>query len=487
MRHARIGLLLITIAVVGCAPKQRQATITAPPAPTVDAAALIRRGCFHCFEQALVAALAAGNTHQAFEAAGLIVLRAKELGLPLDARTDTMRRLVPPGPGWAMLLDIVSAAPVNPLSGARYEEYSVDAIGARQRTRQSVEGWRAALPQSPASPLFRAYLQLMLDCEFTNRDVQKPDDPARAARGEWPDTPVIEFRAATCGGDQPTALAAVRAADADFMDAEYYLGRAAGQGRTPDLEEALRHLQAAVDAFPESAAIATTLGRVRLDREEWLEALAVFDGIIARMPMHRDALLGRTISLSQLRRHEDAIASATRMIDLGEWLLGEAYYWRAWNELQLKRLTEAAADRDRAKTLVVNSALYLLSGLIEWGQRHLPQAESEFQQSLTMDFGRCDAALYLGAVRFERSERPAALAAFKQSIQCYDLAIGLRRKMIDDVRSAPGSDAGKARLIASHERAIAEATAQREQAAKDAATIDKLLNSAATVPPATRD
>jgi len=66
-------------------------------------------------------------------------------------------------------------------------------------------------------------------------------------------------------------------------------------------------------------------------------------------------------------------------------------------------------------------------------------------------------------------------AAFKQAGQCYDLSIGLRRKMIDDVRAGGGSEAGKARAIAGHERAIAEATAQREQAARDAATVEKTL------------
>src|SRR6266581_242118 len=55
----------------------------------------------------------------------------------------------------------------------------------------------------------------------------------------------------------------------------------------------------------------------------------------------RDALLGRVVTLSHLSRHDDAIAAATRIIELGSWFTGEAYYWRAWNEYHLVRVDEA--------------------------------------------------------------------------------------------------------------------------------------------------
>jgi tetratricopeptide (TPR) repeat protein len=476
----RPGLVLVLVLTSAACAATRPATVqptAAPAAPAVDISGLLRRGCFRCFEQALAAAQSTGDADQAFEAAALIVLRAKELGLPVAPRLATLRQLLPPEPGWSTLLDIVVAMPTDPFAGDRYAEQTLAAFQQRRRASNAIENWRAALGAPPGSDLFRAYLDLAIVCQLLPPgDDQFPQSVAKIVE-QWRDAPAIQFRAGTCSSDQASLLTTVRAADPDFVDAEYPMGRQAAQGRVPDLDESLRHLQLAHEAFPDSLAIATVLGNVRAEREEWADALPVFDDVIARLPTHRDALLGRTISLSHLRRHDEAIAAATRMIDLGEWLLGEAYYWRAWNELQLKRLDEAAVDRDRAKTLMSNAAVYVLSGLIDWGRRLLPDSEGEFQQALTLDFGQCDAALYLGAVRYERAKRPEALAAFKQAVQCYDLAIGLRRKLIDDIRAGGGSESGKARLVATHERAIAEATAQREQAARDAATVEKTLAS----------
>ena len=468
----------MAIGLAGCGARRAQPaaqpTVPTVVAPRVDVDALIRRGCFRCFEQALAAAQANGDREQAFEAAALIVLRAKDLGLPLSERIETMRSLMPAEFGWDVLLGIVLVMPGDPLSGERYREAPLEAFDQRRRVQVSLDSWRERLAEPPGSPLFRGYLELALGCIFSSREALPADAAARALE-RWPGVPLIAFRAATCSQDRAALLSTFRAADPEFLDAEYVQGRLAATSVVPDLDEALRHLTAAHDGFPESAAIITTLGDVRIQREEWAEALEQYDAVLERIPAHRDALLGRTISLSRLRRHEEGIGAATRMIDLGEWRLGEAFYWRAWNKFQLRQLEEAAADRDRAKTLMSNPALYVLSGLIEWGQRHLPPAEEEFQHALTLDFGQCDAALYLGGVRFERKERPESVAAFKQAVQCYDLSIGLRRKMIDDVRAGAGSEAGKARAIAGHERAIAEATAQREQAARDAATVEKML------------
>ena len=477
MRVQFFLVVVVAISAASCAARRVEPSpqpVVAAAAPRIDIDALIRRGCFRCFEQALAAAQANGDRQQAFEAAALVVLRAKELGMPISERLETMRALMPSDPGWDILLGIVSVIPGDPLSGERYEPSSPDTFAQLRRVQLSLDTWRAALAEPPGSPLFRSYLELTMGCGFLSRD-DNPAAIAARALDRWPNVPLIAFRAATCSQDRASLLPTFRANDPEFLDAEYIQGRLNATGPVPDLDEALRHLEAAHTAFPDSLAITTTLGDVRIQREEWAEALVHYDAVIERMPFHRDALLGRTISLSRLAQHNEAIAAATRMIDLGQWRLGEAYYWRAWNKFQLRQLEPAAADRDRAKTLMSSPALYVLSGLIEWGQRHLPPAEDEFQHALTIDFGQCDAALYLGAVRFERKERPESLAAFKQAVQCYDLSIGLRRKMIDDVRAGGGSEAGKARAIAVHERAIAEATAHRDQAARDAETVGKTL------------
>ena len=117
-----------------------------------------------------------------------------------------------------------------------------------------------------------------------------------------------------------------------------------------------------------------------------------------------------------------------RLIDAGQWHLGEAYYWRGWNQLRLEEHDRARADADRAKTLMSNAAVFVLSGVIEWRLRRLDTAEQEFQSAIAIDFGECEAALDLGVVRDERRKPVEALAAFQQARQCYDLSIALRRE-----------------------------------------------------------
>src|SRR5207247_10212173 len=70
-----------------------------------------------------------------------------------------------------------------------------------------------------------------------------------------------------------------------------------------------------------------------------------YDAALALVPTHRDALLGRVVTLSHLSRHDDAIAAATRIIELGSWFTGEAYYWRAWNEYHVVRVEDRKSTR----------------------------------------------------------------------------------------------------------------------------------------------
>jgi tetratricopeptide (TPR) repeat protein len=171
------------------------------------------------------------------------------------------------------------------------------------------------------------------------------------------------------------------------------LGRRAAQDPvTPDAAEAFRLLRSARAAFPASPIVPVTIGDLHQVLEDWPEALAEYDTALALIPTHRDALLGRTVSLSHTSQHDDAIRAVTQMIDLGSWLLGQAYYWRSWNEYQLDRIQAARADADRAKMLTVSAPTLVLSGMIEWREKRLESAERDFQEALTIDFGQCAAA-----------------------------------------------------------------------------------------------
>src|SRR5262245_46700851 len=468
-RH--LAALLLSLATsVACA--VGPATIAPPAAPTSSTAAidaLIARGCFGCLTQAYNAAAAASNKIRIFEAALLLTARAKELGLPYGPWLERARAAVPEGPDWPDYLAIVQSLRIDPLADDR-DAVLVETLKHRATT-ETVAAWRADLMAGAGSPVLRAYLELSLICQYivVDRNVT-----IAATVQRFHDVPLIEYRAGACGPAQAPHLTAVRDAVPEFADIDFLLGRyAVDIPRQPDQEEALRRFTAARAAFPESPAILASLAELRRDREEWTDALEAYDVTLALVPTHRDALLGRAVTLSHLARHDEAVAAATRILELGSWFTGEAYYWRAWNEYHLARIDEARIDTDRAKGLMHNASVLVLSGMIEWHERRFDESEAELQDALTLDAGQCEAAFLLGAVRAERRQWTAGAAAFELAQRCYDLSVTLRRETIARITEGPGTEEGKARQIARQQRAMTEEAQHRDEAAQNAANLQK--------------
>jgi tetratricopeptide (TPR) repeat protein len=277
-------------------------------------------------------------------------------------------------------------------------------------------------------------------------------------------TPLVQFAIGNCDAAFQPRLAALRAGEPDFVDADFPLGRyALEHPERPDAEEGLERLQSAAQAFPRSPTITTRIGNLHRLWEEWPAALAAFDRALAVAPDHPEATIGRAISLSYLERSDEAIAAATRLIEGGQWLLGEAYYWRAWNHLRMGSFQLARADADRARTLMSNAAVLVLSGVIEWRLGRLQGAERDFQEAITIDLGECEAAFDLGVVRDELKKPAEALAAFKQAGQCYDLSIAVRREAIAKIQAGAGTATLKARESARHERVLADLLERRSE------------------------
>jgi tetratricopeptide (TPR) repeat protein len=477
MRAIGLAAILLTAA---CA--ARPPAAPASPAPTVDVDTLIRRGCYACLEAAFTAASAGGAGEQAFEAALLLVVRSKELGLPSAPWLQRAAALLPPGPEWAVYYDIVSSLQPDPLSGDRDV---ATADFAPRRAGDVWDRWRERLKPGPASAIVRAYLDLSIACRRDGigriaLDGASRDAATAAALQAFANVPLLQYRAGLCGGVEVQQLEAVRTVDEEFVDADLELGRRALQNRVPpDITEGVRRLQSARSAFPTSPVPPMVLGNLHEGREEWPDALADYEAALALLPTHRDALLGRTISLSNLDRYEEALASASRLLELGGAASAPAHYWRAWNEYQLNLIGNARVDADRAKALMVNPALFVLSGMIEWREKRLETADAEFVKAIEMDFGQCQAAFYLASVRWERSMWRESLAAFMHAQQCFELSIVTRNEAIAGLSKTPEEAALNAAMIASHERAIQEAEMRRGQAAQNIAALQKFIGPSA--------
>jgi tetratricopeptide (TPR) repeat protein len=467
MRLMLVVALMTT--ATGCA--ARFPVPATPPAVAFDAAtdALIRRGCYRCLEQAYEKAQSQGARMQAFEAATLLTLRSKELGLPSDEWLGRARALAGTDTALLPYVDMVDVIPPDRLSENREALFD---IRRRTRARGSLETWRDQLRDGPGSDAFRGYLDVALICAFGTLK-ETPDsfngtvDPATV-------TALFQYGLGACDAMYRERLSAVRASDPDFVDADYPLGRYAFEDPVnPNAEESLARFDSAARAFPRSPAIATRIGNLYRIWEDWAPALVAFDAALSVAPNHPEATIGRAISLSHLERSEEAIAATSRPIDEGQWLLGEAYYWRGWNHLRLKNYPLARADADRALTLMSNAAVHVLSGVIEWRLGRLASAEKEFEDALAIDLGECEAAFDLGVVRDQFGKVTEALAAFKQAGQCYDLSIALRREAIDKIHKGPGTETLKARDSARHERVLSDLTERRHEVTRLVDAIEK--------------
>jgi len=466
--------VLAALVVSACASRQPTAAVAplAPPS-TRDIEALIERGCFHCLEQALALADQRGVSPLAFEAAGLLALRATELGMPADEWMTRARALAAGDLERERYVEMLAAVPPDQLRGLRDDLLVETQIRRRIEERlTSVASWYEAVRTGAHSETFRQYLELTLVCSVDRRPerFQRLD----AIVPELPAVPLLTYRAGICDDRYQERLRALQAELPEFVDADYALGRYALRGEMPNQDEALRRFRSAAAAFPTSTAIPTTIGNLYQSWEDWPNALAAFDRALALLPSHPDAMLGRVISLSQLERRDEAIATATQLIDASRWHLGQAFYWRAWNYFGLGNNEAARSDTDRARTLMVNPAVFLLSGLIEWRFLRREPAETEFQEALRMDFGQCEAAFYLGGVRYERARVPEALAAMNQARQCYDLALAVRRKLLEDALAKAGTPEAKARESARHERAIAHVQQRRGEVLEAIEKISKV-------------
>ena len=148
MRGTRAACLVVATAILtaGCA-STRPAAVPVAPAPSRvdDFNALIARGCFRCLEHAYELAQARGAGPQAFEAAALLVLRSKELGLPFEDWRVKARAAAPEGDAYAWYLTMADAIAPDRFSEERYTLFE---LGVRN-ARASVPEWRERSARRP--------------------------------------------------------------------------------------------------------------------------------------------------------------------------------------------------------------------------------------------------------------------------------------------------------------------------------------------------
>jgi tetratricopeptide (TPR) repeat protein len=320
-----------------------------------------------------------------------------------------------------------------PLVNGETSGYDPEMRGALNRGRPPLDPQypqRRALDPLMATDLAAAYVALTIDCEQPKL-IEKVD--MEALTTQYESVPLMKFRLGRCG--RPTLaprLAALRAADPRWTDTLFWEGRAelvGSQTQAIDFPKAIALMGDARQAFPRSWMMTMGWSQANLSVEEFEAALSGFDAVLKDSATHRDALIGRVTALSYLMRHDEAIASATQILELGTWHIGDANYWRAWNRYHLKEYEPAWIDVENAIKGLSNSRVYMLAGLIAYARKDLPTAILRFDRAYELDSSACDATWMSGLVSIDQEDLKLASPKFTRAMSCFiKSAAELRRE-----------------------------------------------------------
>jgi tetratricopeptide (TPR) repeat protein len=402
-------------------------------AEMAKAEALQSQGCYSCLKESLAIfdrlhqakVQPAGLAEKTFDTALLIAVREKDLGMPADESMARARQLVVPSR--QALLDAAELI-IGDTSGLDPEMRAF----VTGRSRPPVEPdnpQRRALDAFAGTDLAAKYVALSIDCQH-QKLIESVDMKALAA--SYSGSPVMQFRLATCGRPAAPNVATLREQDPRWVDTLYWEARremVASLGTAIDLSKVISLYGQGREAFPSSLMLAMAWSNSNLAAEEFEAALSGFDDVLKRYPTHRDALSGRMQSLSYLMRHEEGIAAATRLLDLGTWHIADANYWRAWNRYQIKDYDSAWADVENAVKGVSNTRVYMLAGLIAYARKTLSTAVDRFDTAFAADASACDAVWMSGLVSIDMNELDVAAPKFARSMTCFvSAAAGLRKE-----------------------------------------------------------
>ena len=425
MRAFIVGIVVL---ISACAPK-----VTGPSkealADLAKADALLRDGCYACLQEAQT--LYARHDHEQgqFDTALLMAVRDRELGMrwshqmtQLDARQEALLA--------ASDLVIGELSGLDPAGRASI-------TGRHQRPTTKDNPLRRALDPMFGKDLVATYIALSIDCESPTLI---EDVDIKTLLKTYENVPLMQFRLARCGLPPIIApLLALRKNDPRWNDTLFWEGRRAIVGSPTggiDLSQAIALYAEGRAAFPDSLALTMAWASSNLSAEEFQPALSGFDSVLDRFPEHREALLGRLQAQSYLLRHPEGVATATRLIDLGTWHIGDAFYWRAWNRYHLKEYETAWADVENATKGLSNSRVYMLAGLIAYARTQLPTAVQRFDRAYELDSSACDALWMSGLVSIDQTELGTAAPKFTKAMTCYTSMASSLRENRDRVEQA---------------------------------------------------
>jgi tetratricopeptide (TPR) repeat protein len=434
--------------LAGCAART-PAVVIVPMPP--EAAIQTNIGCYRCLQDALAAYESVPPTSRssAFRAAMeetalLLAFRQRELGILEPDYLKVARQVdetLPASQSRAPYIKLASAAPWNTRGMA------IEKADAQPRGEWDGNDLDSLKTDTTGSDALKRYALITVRCTL-GFDTTTPEAPA---------APIVSFRASICQPYDQQALESLLSEHPRFLEAHYFLGR--GWLAKQKLRSAAREISLAIDQWPEFLAARLELGNILLASEDFAGANTAFAAVIAREPLHRDALLGRARALAGLGLYRESTAAADALITAGTWYLLEAWEQKASNFYALGEFDPAT---DAAKTGLNYGETWNLKRLLgfsHYGARRFADARTWLQRVADGVPNDCEARYFLGGAKSELGDNRAALDDVLVAVACFDAAARDAQAGIDRPPTAD-EDPGQ------HARRVERLTKDRDHAIK---------------------
>ncbi len=481
-RDALVVAALAAAAVgTACAPGAPNRLRTTPKpddaaAKIVEADALVRRGHFTAFKKAsalykeiyLRPGRPEGVTSRYVRSLILLRIRECQIGILFGPTAEQARRVIRENPGLRGLSPFVEMADMlsvgQPTAGIQTDINSVQ-----------VKHWiddagrlRSELKAKAAGEDFYAYLYVSFFGAVAGWSADRNEDLS-AVYALFPDSPLMLYaNAVRYTKEKPDILVRLAEADPEFFEAYFNLGGLDLAERK--LLSAEKNFLKALPGMGGSPQETIYLASIYTATEEFERSLEFYDRTLELSPGYRDAILGKAICQSYLGRYDEAIATLQRMIELGNWLMGECHYWLAWNHHALKNLDSAQAHIEESKgRLPTNSEVFGLAGTIALEKTQYDRAEKEFKESLIYNAGNTEALFGLGRINDQRGKWSDSAGYYEQAAEHVGKSEAAILTRIEQIKSAALGEARRAAMLAKKESQLRSTRATLALACYDAA------------------
>ncbi len=420
--HRRILLSALSLTLLcSCSPAAKiTANGTLLPnqrfeAKKAEAAAFVEKGCYVDFKKAIqlyrelsTEPLMKNKITLPFvKALILAAVRERELGILNDAYIQEASNIITGKSNLQFLVPYVDLTMwMYPKTKGIMKD--IDTMGIVQVVNRTLKNARvnADMQLRARTDEVLAYLYVTFCTEYA-RYLEGPGMPTDFI-GQYRGSILFRYKAATTYPKLDSKLLeALLVSEPEFYEADYHLGQMdLGIDRpldidrqSADLFEAEKHFLKAQAGIPESSQITMYLGGICIVTQELDKAVEYFDRTLAIAPTYRDALLGKSIGLGYMGKHEEAIGNLNGLVTMGSYLMGESYYWLAWNYHELGDAENAQRNVEEAKTrLPTDSEVFSLAGTLALEKGQLDKAEKEFSVSLECNGKNLGAVIGLGRV-----------------------------------------------------------------------------------------